>query len=71
MTLKLVLTAFPLGMTLRIKGTDTVENKLASLLAVPLEKTLIGFPHFSGRQVVGSLTSASSLQRFDRFLVMW
>ena len=47
-----------------------MENKPASLRAVPLGKALSGIPPFwCGRQMADN-SSASSLYRFDRFLVI-
>ena len=48
---------------------DNVANKLTRLLVVPLGKALSGMPLSCGRQVAGN-SKASSLQRFDHFLVI-
>ena len=66
MALKLVFTASLLDTQ---HERDRVKNKRASSLAVPLGKALSGISQFgSGKQMAGT-SYASSLQRFDRFLV--
>ena len=49
-----------------------MENKPASLVVVPLERHLAGFPNVGvADRLQGSGNSkASSLQRFDRFLMV-
>ena len=48
-----------------------MENKLAKLLiVVPLERHLTGFPHLDVVDRMGGNSKASSLWRFDRFLVI-
>ena len=47
-----------------------MKNKLASLLVVQLGKALSGISQtFNARQMAGN-SSASSLQRFNRFFVI-
>ena len=67
MASKLVLTASLLDTQ---HERDSVKNKPASSLVVPLGKTRSGISLFwCGRQMAGN-SYASSLQRFDRFLVI-
>ena len=67
MTLKLVFTVSLLDAQ---HERDSVENKPASLLSVPLGKALSGIPlSWCGRQVAGKLLS-ELVKRIDRFLVI-
>ena len=57
MTLKLVFTAFLFDVQ---HYRDSVENKPASLLVVPLGRTLSGIPpSWCGRQVAGNFQASS------------
>ena len=58
MTLKLVFTAFLFDVQ---HQRDSVENKPASLLVVPLGRALNGIPpSWCGRQVAGNFQASSS-----------
>ena len=67
MTLKLIFTAFLLDAQ---HQRDTMENKPASLLVVPLGKALNGIPpSWCGRQMAGnSLASSYSGKNFFKVL---